>query len=294
MNRILEDKKAIFLFLFPAALMYGVIVLSSIVRSIYLSFFDGIYNVNWAFVGFENYMRLVNDSIFWKSLGVTGRYAIITVTGQISLGLIAALIFTYIFPKIGTYGRTILFFPMLLPSIAVSILFGKMLQLQPVPGLFNQLLGIVGLAEFERAWTTDSTWAILSVSFADIWRGIGFYCVVFYAGLINIPKEINEAASIDGANVLQVTRYILIPLLRPVTVTALLICTNWSIQVFEMPYALTGGGPGRDSYTTSMYMYDSAFRLQSYGYGSAIAVVMFVLSIVLASVLNKQNKLSED
>lgn len=285
MEKILRDKKAIFVFMFPALLAYSLFVFFPMCQSIYFTFFEGTPNVNFEFVGLHNYAKLFDDVNFKESFMVTMHYVLVTGGGWIVFGLIVALMLQYGMNHFSNLARTIVYLPVVIPGVAAAALFSKVLEVTPTYGLVNSLLELMGLHHLIRGWTGDSATAMWMVCLVDLWKGIGYYTIIFYAGLINVPKEIEEAARIDGAGRLTVIRKIVLPLLKPVTVMCIVLAIMHSLKVYDMPLVLTDGGPGRVTTVLSIYMYKTAFTKWQYGYGSTIAIVMLLLILLCTQIV---------
>ena len=281
MNQVLRDKKAIFAFVAPGFILYALLVILPIVWSGYYSFFDGTAGMkSWAFAGLKNYGKLFTDKNFLNALSVNMRYVLMVTAGQVFFGLLMALIFKFWVKKFGALVRTIVFFPVVLPTVAVAQLFAKIYEIQPHYGLLNSVLAGVGLESWVQPWIGKSATALGSLAAMDIWVAIGFYSVIIYGALLDISGEILEAAQIDGCNAFQLFRYILAPLLRPILVTCVIFSFTGTVKMFESALALTGGGPGTATRSLSMYMYDTAFTYMKTGYGSTIALVIFLICVV--------------
>ena len=281
MNQVLRDKKAIFAFVAPGFILYTLLVILPIVWSGYYSFFDGTAGMkSWAFAGLKNYGKLFKDKNFLNALSVNMRYVLMVTVGQVFFGLLMALIFKFWVKKFGALVRTIVFFPVVLPTVAVAQLFAKIYEIQPHYGLLNSVLAGVGLESWVQPWIGKSSTALGSLAAMDIWVAIGFYSVIIYGALLDISGEILEAAQIDGCNAFQLFRHILAPLLRPILVTCVIFSFTGTVKMFESALALTGGGPGTATRSLSMYMYDTAFTYMKTGYGSTIALVIFLICVV--------------
>ena len=281
MNQVLRDKKAIFAFVAPGFILYTLLVILPIVWSGYYSFFDGTVGMkSWAFAGLKNYGKLFKDKNFLNALSVNMRYVLMVTVGQVFFGLLMALIFKFWVKKFGALVRTIVFFPVVLPTVAVAQLFAKIYEIQPHYGLLNSVLAGVGLESWVQPWIGQSSTALGSLAAMDIWVAIGFYSVIIYGALLDISSEVLEAAQIDGCNAFQLFRHILAPLLRPILVTCVIFSFTGTVKMFESALALTGGGPGTATRSLSMYMYDTAFTYMKTGYGSTIALVIFLICVI--------------
>lgn len=290
MEKILRDKKAILIFMLPALLAYTLVVFYPMCQSIYFTFFEGTPNVDFEFVGLQNYAKLFDDVNFHESFLITMQYFFVTGGGWIIFGLIVALMLRYGLTRFSNFARTVVYLPVVLPGVAAAALFSKVLEVSPTYGLVNSLLDLAGLDSLIRGWTGDSATAMWMVCLVDLWKGIGYYAIIFYAGLINVPVDIEEAARIDGAGKLTVIWRIVLPLLKPVTIMCIVLAIMNSLKVYDMPLVLTDGGPGRSTTVLSIYMYKTAFTNWQYGYGSTIAVVMLVLTLVLTQIVMRLDR----
>ena len=281
MNKVLQNKKAILLFILPGFVLYTVFVILPILWSAFYSLFTGTVGMkSWAFAGIDNYVQLFKDKNFKNALIVNLKYILMVTLGQVSLGLLMALVFRFWVRKFGSLVRTIVFFPVVLPTVAVAQLFAKIYEIQPHYGLLNSLLSAVGLEQWVQPWIGQSSTALISLSAMDVWVAIGFYSIIFYGALLDISSEVIEAAQMDGCKPFQLFHYILRPLLMPMIVTCLIFSFTGTVKMFESALALTGGGPGTATRSLSMYMYDTAFTYMKTGYGSTVALVIFLICVI--------------
>ena len=295
MNTILRDKKAVCFFVLPALLIYLVILVYPMITSVVYTFFEGTPNVNMKFVGLTNYKKLFSDREFISSIVITGKYFLVTAAGWVILGLATALMLAYgIRSKRGVdIARTVIYVPVILPGVAVAIMWRKILEITPNYGLLNSLLKMIGMEDHVQAWVGQSYTAIWFVALAALWAGYGYYTILFYAGWLNVPKELEEAALIDGCNTLQSIRYVALPIMKPVTVMCIVLSVMYSLRVYDLPAVMTNGGPGRSTQVLSFYMYKVAFENWKYGYGSTLAVVILLLSMICTqtlSLLDRDNR----
>ena len=280
MKRVLGNKKAIALFVVPGLILYVGLVFVPVIWSFVYSLYSGTPGLSWSFSGLKNYSKLLIDSKFHTALMVTIRYIFTTMLGMVVLGLALAMMYRFWLVKFKNLIRTITFFPVILPTVAVGQLFRKIYEIQPNYGLLNSIMDAVGLHDKVQPWIGQASTALGCLSVMDIWVSVGFYAVIFYGGLIDIPEDIIEAAKVDGCNSWQMFKKIIFPLLRPITITCLVFAFAGTVKVFESAIALTNGGPGKATTTLSMYMYNVAFEYRNYGYGSAIAIVIFLICII--------------
>lgn len=290
MEKVLRDKKALIVFILPGLIAYLWFTFYPICLSIYYSFFSGVPGLDFKFVGLENYKKLLSDSIFRESASVTLIYLLVSATGMLVMGYATALFLAFALKKYTDEIRTLIYMPVVIPAVGAAALFTKVFEIQPYYGLLNSFLAAIGLGSMVKSWLGSSDTALMSLCIADIWRMIGYYMVIFYAGIISFPKELEEAARIDGATTMQTIRKILMPYMRPVTIMAVILCLNNTFRVYDMPVVLTAGGPGRSTFMLSMYTYQKAFYDWQYGYSSMLAVIMMVFILILTQSINYVNE----
>lgn len=290
MKHVLSNKKAIALFVIPAFIIYTIIVILPVFWSLGYSLYSGSPGFNWSFVGIKNYLTLFTDKNFHAALIVNLKYIAVVMVGQVGLGLCLSLIFNFWLKRGKNLIRTLLFFPVVLPTVAVGQLFAKIFEIQPNYGLLNSLLDNIGLSQYVQPWLGQSSTALLSLSGMDIWVAMGFYAVIFYGALLDIPGDEIEAARIDGCNAWNLFRNILVPHLRPIIITCLVFSFSGTVKMFESALALTKGGPGNATTSLSMYMYNASFSYGKVGYGSTIAVFIFALCITGTWIINRFNQ----
>ncbi|MFV0361649.1 MAG: carbohydrate ABC transporter permease [Suipraeoptans sp.] len=286
MKRVLGNKKAIALFVVPGLILYVGLVFVPVIWSFIYSFYDGSPGLNWEFSGLKNYIRLFHDARFQDALIVNIKYILLTMLGQVVLGLLMALIFKFWLKKFKNVIRTLIFFPVVLPTVAVGQLFAKIYEIQPNYGLLNSLLDTLGLDKLIQPWIGQASTALVSLSVMDIWVSMGFYAVILYGALIDLPGEVLEAGKVDGCSPFQTFRYIIMPMIKPVMITCLVFSFAGTVKMFESSMALTGGGPGNATTSLSMYMYSTAFSYNKVGYGSTIAIVIFLICIIGTRLIN--------
>ncbi|MEV6103607.1 sugar ABC transporter permease [Streptomyces sp. NPDC051940] len=271
-------------FLLPPLLLYGAAVLLPIVQSLVLSFFswDGITDME--FVGLSNYRYLLTgDSTFWTTFTNQLGYVVICLVLQLGGGLLVASLLRSL-----TRGREVVkvlyLLPAVISTIAIAFLFQRVYSMEPV-GLLNELLRAVGLGGLERPWLSDTSTVLAAVSAPEGWRFIGLYTVILYAALLTVPREIEEAARLDGANAWQIFTRIRFPYIRPVWLTTTIMATTYALRGFDIPYLLTNGGPGQSSELVTTHMYKTAFTSTDFGYASAMSVFIVVECLVAVGLI---------
>jgi len=226
-------------------------------------------------VGLANYRAMLRDPLFHTALLNTLFFVLLTVPAMVALSLgLALLVNVPLAPRIFT--RTSVFLPYVVMAAVVGVIWNWMLDSNF--GLVNYGLMLVGLGPYR--WLTDFSLAMPAVAGVTIWWTVGFNMIIYLAGLQEVPRELEEAAMIDGAGSLAVLRHVTLPILTPTTFVVLMLTTINAVQVFDQIYVMTGGGPGTATLTLVQYLYYQAFQSYNLGYGSAVAYFVFVLLAV--------------
>ena len=281
--KILRDKKAIAVFLLPAFIVYSVIVMVPILVSIYYSCLDWNGIGKKSFVGFNNYIKLFGDSVFRQAFGNNIIYIVIVMVLQLGFGFSIAVLLTYLKKGRG-FIQTVYYIPSVITVIAISQLFTGFYSYEPL-GLFNifrKMLGMEPIAFLSKYKTV--LWAVASV---EGWQYIGIYMIIFYSALVSVSPDILEAARIDGATELQILVKIRIPAIANVIMLSCILSLVGALRGFAAPMNMTKGGPNHRSEILATYMYKKAFTSRDYGYGSTIAVIIVILSIIGVLLISK-------
>jgi len=279
MKAVLGDRKAIILLLTPALLVYTLIMLAPVLWSLGLTFFTGNPLMGFEFNGIDNFTRLFSDAAVWDAFWFTVRYAVLVTLLQVVLGYGLALLYNFVLRKSSVVVRTLVFFPVVLPTVAVSLLYQKVFQSAPEDGLVNELLVNVGLGSVD--WLGAGGTAFVVIVIMDVWRSVGFYGILIFSGLLDIPDEVIESSRLDGASGFRLIRHIIIPMSLPILFASIIFSINGTIKVFDSVFALTGGGPGSSTTPLTLYMYRTAFQYSDYGYGSTIALLLTMMCLVV-------------
>jgi multiple sugar transport system permease protein/raffinose/stachyose/melibiose transport system permease protein len=278
MNRVFGDRKTIIILLAPALALYVLLKLVPVAWSLGLSFFEGNTLRGFEFVGVENFVKFFQDPAGIQSLWVSIIFAVLATAGQIVFGYLLALLYVFVLRKGSAFLRTAVFFPMVLPTVAVALLFRSFVSVGENQGPVNDLLNFFGLGSVEFLASTVGTMGVALVM--TWWSSMGFYAVLLYTGLLDIPDEVIESARIDGANGMRLVRHIVLPLSLPILISSIIFSFNSTLKVFDSLLALNGGGPGTTTAPLTLYMYRTAFEYAEYGYGSTIALVLTLLCLV--------------
>lgn len=279
MDKVLGDRRAILLFITPALLLYSIVMLVPIVWSTGYSVVEGNPISGFEWVGLGNFAQLAGDPKFWQATLFSVKYAVVVTIAQVAAGLGLSLLYVFFLRKSSALVRTLVFFPIVLPTAAVAQMFVKLFELVPQQGPVNSALEALGFEAVNWLGQPDTAFVVLVVM--DVWRSMGFYAVLLYAGLVTIPDDVIEAARLDGAHRVSLVRYIVLPFLVPVLVSALIFSINGSLKVFDSVFALTGGGPNGATTPLTLLMFRTSFAFGQYGYGSAIAMALTLLSLVV-------------
>lgn len=272
-----------YLMFLPALIFLLLFVYLPAFENVYLSLFRwSAIQPGMDYVGLGQYRRLLADPLFWKSIVNNVWYGIISVAVQVYFALVLAAVLEsgMVGKRSSVVFRTIYFLPCLLASTIVGLTW-KLLY-RPQVGLINQLLNAAGLSSLTRAWLGEEATAIFAVIAVSQWQWTGYMAMMFIVAIQAIPKELYEAALIDGANWIQQFFHITMPSVRQTTLVMLVITLVGAVQVFDIVWVMTVGGPNRASEVLGNYMYRSGFRNDEMGYASALATVMFLISFVLA------------
>ncbi|GIN69779.1 sugar ABC transporter ATP-binding protein [Bacillus sp. J14TS2] len=268
-------------FVAPFFISFIIFGLGPILYSFYLSFTDWSGFNEPSFVGWANYERLIQDKLFYKSIGNTLIIWIFSIIPQLTIALTLALILNEKFIRGRHLFHAIFYFPNIITPITLGVMFALMFDWQT--GSINKLLEALGFIQDPVYWLNDPWLARIIVALVMMFQNFGFNMLVFLAGLQTIPEDLYEAAEIDGASKFQTAIKITIPLIRPVLIFTLITSVIGGLQIFDAPLML-GKGPGNSTLTMIMNLYEAAFVRYDYGYGSAIAYGAFVV-IAIATVI---------
>jgi multiple sugar transport system permease protein len=275
-----ETREAIkgWAFISPWVIGFGLFTVIPVGLSLYYSFCDYSLLQPPLFRGTENYQRLWQDEVFWKVLGNTAYYAVMALPLGLIMSLIAALLLNVKTRGQSVY-RTIIFLPSLVPAVASAMLWLWLFNAKL--GLINFALRTLGVSD-PPGWLSDEDWAMPSLVLMSLWS-IGNTVVIYLAGLQEVPRELYEAAELDGAGAVRRAWHVTLPGISPVIFFNLIMAIIGTLQVFGAPYIMTSGGPARATYFYTMYLYDNAFNYLQMGYASAMAWIQLLIVVTLAA-----------
>lgn len=274
-----QRSRLFWLFISPWIFGFLAFVLGPMVYSGYLSL------TNWdllnppQFIGWQNYAQMMQDPLFWQALKVTTIYAVVSVPLGLGFALFLAILLNQKVRGLAIF-RTILYLPSVVSGVAVAEVF--MWVFQPQYGLLNSLLGYFGIQG--PGWVSSPTWALPALILMSLWS-VGGSMIIFLAGLQNIPLELKEAASLDGANDAKVFWHVTVPMLTPTILFNLILSLIAQFQVFTQAFVMTDGGPLHATLFFVYYLFDQGFKYLNMGYAAALAWVLFFIVLLLTMVI---------
>ncbi|MGY5033967.1 carbohydrate ABC transporter permease [Streptomyces sp. 900116325] len=276
-------------FLAPAVVFMLLFFGYPLVRNVVMSFQDyspsTFFTGKAPFNGFDNWKNVFQDDLFGKALLQTILFTIGSLIGQFCIGLALAVFFTKRFPLNGVL-RSLILLPWLVPMVVSGIVWRRILDQDT--GVLNSFLGIFGLGD--TPWLTSTSMALVSVVLVNIWIGIPFNMVILYGGLQEIPKELYEAAALDGASAWRTFRSITLPLLKPVITVVLVLGFMSTVKILDLILALTDGGPADSTQTLGTLTYQNSFVSLDFGAGAVVGNILILISAVFAVFYLRANR----
>lgn len=282
------------LFVAPSLIAIAVFFVVPVFAALLMSFTDfDIYALadtrNMRIVGLDNYTRLLNTPLFWQALANTFLFVIIGVPLSIGVSLGAALLLNSSVARFIGFYRVALFAPVVTTLVAVAVVWRYLLHTRY--GLLNHALSSIGVAPID--WLGDPLWAMPSIVLLSVWKNFGYNMIILLAGLQAIPKDIYEAARIDGATRLQQLRYVTLPSLAPMLLMVSILTMAGHFQLFAEPYVMTQGGPAQRTVTVLYFMYEEGFKWWNLGSASAVAFVLFAIMFAITLLQLRVARISE-
>lgn len=288
MNKKFLKKATPYLFLAPFFIIFSIFMIYPIFNSLYLSFTSA-QGIVQTWVGFENYINILTDKVFWKSLLNVFIVLIVQVPLMLFLGTILSSFLNSEKLKFKGFFRLLIFLPVLIDLVTYSIVFSILFQEQY--GIVNYVLNLMHLPSI--MWLSNPIWARILIMIAVTWRWTGYNTVIILAGLQSIDNSLYEAADIDGAGPVTKLLKITLPLLTPVLLFCAIMSTIGTVQLFTEPQLLTVGGPNNSTLTPIMYLYQYGFQNFKFGYASAVAYVITFIVFVMSLIQIKLSKGAE-
>lgn len=289
----LNNFKSALFFLAPALSAIFVFFFLPVLAALIISFTDfDIYTLgnfsSLRFIGFDNYIKLFKDDLFWTALVNTFYFVVVAGPLSISVSLITALLVNSKLTMFKPIFRLTYFLPVVTTLVAIAIVWRFIYH--PNFGILNFFLGLFGIHPID--WLGDPIWAMPSIILLAVWKNFGYNMIIFIAGLQNIPEELYEAADIEGATGFQKFIHITLPMLAPTTLFVSVITMIGYFQLFAEPYVMTQGGPLNKTLSIVQYMYQEGFRWWNMGYSAAIAFVLFFIIFIGALIQFRIQKIS--
>ncbi len=279
-------------FLALPLLVYLIFVILPTLNSLIYSFTDWVgYGADFNFVGLANFEKIFTDRRFSNAIKNTAIWLALAMTAPTLLGLSLALALQGK-GKINTFYKSLFYLPICLSPIIIGIIWVWLYS--PKVGIVNLFLRSVGLDQFTTAWLANPNTALYAVFVAWAWQQTGLNMVIFLAGLTSVPTPLVEAAKVDGASAWQTLLKVIIPMLRPATVVVLALTAISALKSFEIIWVMTMGGPFNKSDTLAVFMYSESFRKFKMGYGSAAAVILFLMTLVIIVLYFRQIAAAEE
>lgn len=280
-GKLSAKKGTIFFLAVPSILIFVLCCIVPLIISFYYSLFDWNGGINKTYIGFQNYNELLHDEAFWGAFKNNIVFVIYSVVGQIGIAFIIAMLLSSRKVFMKKFHITAVFFPVVLSSIVVAYLWQIIYNKDY--GLLNYTLRGLGLENWIQAWLDDPEIVVESLAVPKIWQWIGYYMIILLGAISSVDTSILECAELDGANSWKKSVYVVLPIIKNTLIVTIILCISGNMKTFDQIYAMTGGGPGTSSTVIALYAYKMSFVRQRYGYGSACAIGILVISLLLVA-----------
>ena len=281
-----ESRAVIAALVVPGAIVLVFALVVPLGFSLYYSLTDWAGFGDYRWIGLDNYREILReDPVFWRALWNAVLLILVTVFVQNPVAFALAAVLSRISARLSRALRTVYFIPAALSLVIVAKLWVDIFN--PNVGILNKLLVALGLDAIAVSWLSDPRTAIWAVLWIIVWQGFGWALLFYYAGLVTVPRELEEAARLDGASWLQLYTRVIIPYLTPVISGVIVIDVVSSMKQMELIYLSTAGGPGQLTQFVGVYLYQKAFVAGEYGYGNALSVVVVAVSIGLTLIVQR-------
>ena len=280
----LKFNKNIIFFLIPALALYLIFFIFPFIQTAFFSFtdWDGFSDARW--VGLDNFKAIMTDSVFRESVIRIFVWAALSILIKVGMALVIAFVLQREIRGVSFF-RTVVFLPYVISSSAMCLMFTIMYDKDI--GLINMVLRGIGLGNFTRYWLSDPSTAFYAVIFIPIYQAIGYFFVILFAAMKDVPSDLYEAGRIDGTTPFSEFFLITVPSIWPTLVVCIILAINGAFQNFDYIFIMTYGGPGHASEVPATYMYKSIFVNGQYGYGGAAALILFAITMVITNIVRK-------
>ena len=286
MNKVMSNKWMIAFYIMPALLMVAILIFIPLALSAYYGLMEWNGIGDMRFIGMENYITAIQDVAFWDSALHSALLAVFSTLSLVVYLAISMILASKI--KGADILRKVYLVPMLLSSVAIAQLWIKVFN--PANGMLNRALVWFGV-ENPPTWLANPDIVLYAIFVPILWQYAGFYILIYYAALKNIPESLIEAAKIDGASPVQIAFWIKLPLIKGIVKVTVVLAIVGSLKYFDLIYVMTNGGPNGASEVMASYMYKLAFSTNDFGYGSAIGFLLLVITLIVTVIVRK---LTED
>lgn len=284
-NSLKIGKFTLFSLLAPGIAIYVFITIIPLFTALGYSFTNWMGGPKKEFIGLKNYMLLIKDDVFWSSFGHNMVIVFATMVIQMGLAFILTVLFMSKGMRLKEFHRTVIFLPVVLSAVVVGFIW-QMIYSNDY-GMLNAVLKGVGLEKWIIPWLDDPKRVIFSVTAPLIWQYLGVPLIIFMSAVQGIPKDIYEVCELDGVKGVKKAFYITFPLIYDTIKVAIMLSISSNMLVFSHIYVLTGGGPGTSSMVLAQYAYNTSFTSMQFGYGSSVAVGIFILSFGIVLLFKK-------
>lgn len=268
-------------YMLPGLLWYSFIILIPICLAIYYGMFDWSGGTKMIFTGLENYKAVFSDQIFRKSLANNIFLTIFCLIGQIGIAFVLAIMLNGRHIKLKGFHRTVSYFPAVLSAVVIGFIWNMIYDYNY--GLINTTLNALGKNELTQAWLNNEKLVLFLVAIPLIWQFIGYYLIIIMSALSSVDPQIFEMAEIDGATGFKRAIHITLPLIKNSLIVCVTLCIAGNMKIFDHIYAMTQGGPGAASSVMAMHAYKTSFLSYKMGYGSAMSIIILIVSLVFVA-----------
>lgn len=288
MNKVMSNKLYIAFYIAPAFILLMVLIFIPLLLSGYYGLMDWDGIGEKTFIGLDNYIEGIQDKLFWNSALHSFLLALFSALSLIIYLAVSIILASKI--KGADLLRKIYLIPMLLSSVAIAQLWVKVYN--PSNGILNTFLRSIGV-ENPPSWLADPSLVLFAIFIPILWQYAGFYILIYYAALKNIPESLIEAARIDGASPFQIAMRIKLPLIKEIVSVTIVLAIVGSLKYFDLIYVMTAGGPNGASEVMASYMYKLAFSSYNFGYGSAIGFLLLIITLIVTLIIRKLTETKE-
>lgn len=271
--------KVILAYLAIPVLWYMFAVFVPLVTALYYSFFEKKVGPKQTFIGLDNYTHLISDATFWQAFGHNIYLVIACIVGQVGIAFIMVLLINSRLSKLKGIHRTFGFFPSTISAVYIGLIWTMVYDNKR--GIVNYVLKATGHGDATKVWLNQPELVMMLVAIPLVWQYIGYYMVILLSAIAAVDTEIFEVAELDGANAFQRAIYIVLPLIKNTLLVCITLCVSGNMKAFDHIYSMTEGGPGTSSMVLAMYGYKISFEQSNLGYGAAISVGIFVVSLIV-------------